>query len=210
MNNQQSYINHNKQYEQDSAFEYERLAHEEHDNDDQYLYKSDIPHGDILDEFTFKSAVDIGCGTGWLVNYLVNIRKYEVVYGIEPSQAAIDIAKNIYPERKEINYIVGCADKEISNLKLTEPTFFSTMCVFAHLEDECVMNILKQMDKIAPIGSVLSCSEPWGDFYHRECWNIRPPEWWSDILSAWEFEFYSDCQLTDPPGRYKGFIAIKS
>ena len=35
MNNQQSYINHNKQYEQDSAFEYERLAHEEYDNDDQ-------------------------------------------------------------------------------------------------------------------------------------------------------------------------------
>jgi len=76
-------------------------------------------------------------------------------------------------------------------------------------EDEDVLGILKTIDKIAPVDSVLACSEPWGDFYHRECWNIRPPEWWSDALADWEFEFYNDYILTDPPGRSKGFIAIK-
>ena len=69
--------------------------------------------------------------------------------------------------------------------------------------------ILRTIDKIAPVGSILACSEPWGDFYHRECWNIRPPEWWSDTLADWEFEFYNDYMLTDPPGRSKGFIATK-
>ena len=83
------------------------------------------------------------------------------------------------------------------------------MCCLAHLEDDDVFGILEAIDKIAPIGSVLACSEPWGDFYHRQCWNIRPPEWWSDTLADWEFEFYNDYILTDPPGRSKGFIAIK-
>ena len=76
-------------------------------------------------------------------------------------------------------------------------------------DDEDVLGILKTIDKIAPVDSVLACSEPWGDFYHRECWNIRPPEWWSDTLANWEFEFYNDYILTDPPGRSKGFIATR-
>ena len=76
-------------------------------------------------------------------------------------------------------------------------------------DDKDVLGILKTIDNIAPLDSVLACSEPWGDFYHRECWNIRPPEWWSDTLAEWEFEFYNDYILTDPPGRSKGFIAIK-
>lgn len=207
MTNNQSYINHNTEYEQDSAFEREKISHKK---DEKFLYQLDIPHGDILDKYSFNTAVDIGCGTGWLVNHLVENRKYKNVYGIEPSQAAIDIAKQLYSERKGVKYIVGFADKELPKLKLKTPTFFSTMCCLAHLEDGDVITILKAIDKIAPVGSIWSASEPWGEFYYRECWNIRPPEWWSDILSNWEFEFYSDCQLTDPSGRYKGFIAIKS
>ena len=38
------------------------------------------------------------------------------------------------------------------------------MCCLAHLEDDDVLGILKTIDKIAPVGSVLACSEPWGDF----------------------------------------------
>ena len=125
------------------------------------------------------------------------------------SISAIEIAKKIYPDNKKVKYINGFAEEEISKLKLTKPTFFSTMCCLAHLEDDDVLGIIKTIDKIAPLGSVLACSEPWGDFYYRECWNIRPPEWWSDTLANWEFEFYNDYILTDPPGRSKGFIATR-
>ena len=111
---------------------------------------------------------------------MVEQRKYKKVYAIEPSSSAIEIAKKIYPDNKKVKYINGFAEEEISKLKLSKPTFFSTMCCLAHLEDDDVLGILKTIDKIAPMGSVLACSEPWGDFYHRECWNIRPPEWWSD------------------------------
>ena len=41
------------------------------------------------------TAIDIGSGTGWFANYLVSERKYTMVYAIEPSESAIDIAKKI-------------------------------------------------------------------------------------------------------------------
>ena len=47
------------------------------------------------------------------------------------------------------------------------------MCVLAHLCDEDVADILKAIEKVAPVGSVWSASEPWGDEYHRDCWHIR-------------------------------------
>ena len=210
MVNTDSFNQHNQNYVLDDSFQKERKSHEDHNsNNFEFLYKSDIPHGDALDEHKLTVGVDIGSGTGWFANYLVEQRSYNKVYAIEPSEAAIQIAKKIYPDNKKVKYINGFAEEQISKLKLTKPTFFSTMCVLAHLEDEDVISILSAINKVAPEGSMLACSEPWGRFYHRQCWNIRPPEWWVENLVNWEYEFYNDYVLTDPPGRSKGFIAIK-
>ena len=210
MPNQNSLNKHNLNYTLDDAFEKEKIVHLKNNSDNfKFLYQDDIPHGGALDNSKLSYAVDIGSGTGWFANYLVTHRNYKKVYAIEPSEAAIDIAKKIYPNSKKVNYIQGFAEEQISKLKLVKPAFFSTMCVLAHLEDNDVSGILRTIDKIAPVGSILACSEPWGDFYHRECWNIRPPEWWSDTLADWELEFYNDYMLTDPAGRSKGFIATK-
>ena len=210
MVNTDSFNQHNQNYVLDDSFQKERKSHEDHNsNNFEFLYKSDIPHGDALDEHKLTVGVDIGSGTGWFANYLVEQRSYKKVYAIEPSEAAIEIAKKIYPDNKKVKYINGFAEEQISKLKLTKPTFFSTMCVLAHLEDEDVISILSAINKVAPEGSMLACSEPWGRFYHRQCWNIRPPEWWVENLVNWEYEFYNDYVLTDPPGRSKGFIAIK-
>ena len=56
---------------------------------------------------------------------------------------------------------------------------------------------------------MVACSEPCGNTYNRQCWNIRPPEWCVSNLVNWEYEFYNDYVLTDPPGRSKGFIATR-
>ena len=210
MGNTDSFNQHNQNYVLDDAFQKEKKAHEDHNsNNFEFLYQSDIPHGDALDEHKLTVGVDIGSGTGWFANYLVEQRSYKKVYAIEPSESAIEIAKKIYPDNKKVKYINGFAEEQISKLKLTKPTFFSTMCVLAHLEDEDVINILNAINKVAPEGSMLACSEPWGEFYHRQCWNVRPPEWWVSNLVNWEYEFYNDYVLTDPPGRSKGFIATK-
>lgn len=213
MDNLRSYLNHNAEYEQESAFGREKIAHEKNNlNNFQFLYQDDIPHGNILDKYTFKTAVDIGCGTGWFANYLVTERGYKTVYAIEPSQAAVNIAKELYSDQKKVKYIVGFAEHEIVKLKLKTPTLFSTMCVLAHIPDESVIQILEAINQSAPIGSVLTFSEPWGPEYHRDCWHIRDSEWWSDRMPDWEFEFYADYLLSDPndQNRYKGFSAIKS
>ena len=211
MSNRDSYNNHNSEYSQDAAYYREKKGHAEHDIEDfKFLYQDDLPHGNNLDNHSFDIAVDIGAGSGWFANHLAEHREYKTVYAIEPSSAAIDIAKRIYPERNEVHYINGFAEEEISKLELEKPTFFSTMCVLAHLPDDLTIDILNTMDKIAPVGSLWSASEPWGDEYHRDCWHVRTPEWWSENLPDWEFEFYADYVLSDPPGRNKGFTAIKS
>tara|TARA_Y100000287_G_scaffold39656_1_gene30343 strand:- start:209 stop:838 length:630 start_codon:yes stop_codon:yes gene_type:complete len=208
MFNLDSYKNHNSEYCQEEAFEREKRGHEQHDSE-RFLYQADIPHGDNLDKHKFTTAVDIGAGTGWFANHLIKERKYTKVYAIEPSQAAVDIAQKIYPDQKKVKYIVGFAEEEINKLKLKKPAFFSSMCVLAHLCDEDVTSILNAIDMVAPTGSIWSASEPWGETYHRECWHVRTPEWWSDAMPEWHFEFYSDYELKDPAGRYKGFTAIK-
>ena len=207
-----SYSKHNEHYVKDSALTREKLAHQRNNIEDfSFLYQDDVPHGDVLDSTDFKTAVDIGSGTGWFANYLVAERKYTKVYAIEPSESAIDIAKKIYPDQKKVKYINGFAEEELLKIKLTKPSLFSTLCVLTHLKDETVIPILNAVDKMAQTGSVLSCSEPWGIQHIEDAWYIRPPEWWVENLPNWEFEFYSDFILPHPTDhiRYKGFIATK-
>ena len=207
-----SYTKHNSHYVQDSALNAEKVAHERNNIENfKFLYQADVPHGDVLDSTKFKTAVDIGSGTGWFANYLVNERKYTKVYAIEPSESAVDIAKKIYPDQKKVKYINGFAEEELSKIKLTKPSLFSTLCVLTHLKNETVIPILSTINKIAQTGSVLACSEAWGIRHIEDAWNIRSPEWWVENLPNWEFEFYNDYVLphpTDHP-RYKGFIATK-
>ena len=86
-----SYNKHNELYAENAAFTREKLAHERQNIEDfKFLYQDDVPHGDVLDNSEFKTAIDIGSGTGWFANYLVNERKYTKVYAIEPSESAIN------------------------------------------------------------------------------------------------------------------------
>ena len=152
-----SYSKHNEHYVKDSALTREKLTHQRNNIEDfSFLYQDDVPHGDVLDSNDFKTAVDIGSGTGWFANYLVNERKYTKVYAIEPSESAVDIAKKIYPDQKKVKYINGFAEEELLKIKLTKPSLFSTLCVLTHLEDETVISILDSMNKISSTGSVFT------------------------------------------------------
>ena len=106
MPNVESLEQHNINYVKDDAFEREKKAHQEHNSDNfKFLYQEDIPHGDALDKYELTSGVDIGSGTGWFANYLLEQRKYKKVYAIEPSQSAIEIAKKIFSDNKKIEVI---------------------------------------------------------------------------------------------------------
>ena len=84
-----SYNDHNAEYCESGKFEKEKNIHEERNkNDFEFIYQTDIPQGKILDTTEFDTAVDLGSGTGWFANYLVEHRNYKKVYAIEPSEAA--------------------------------------------------------------------------------------------------------------------------
>ena len=166
MPNVESLEQHNLNYVKDDAFEREKKAHLEHNSDNfKFLYQEDIPHGDALDKYELTSVIlDLeldGLQIIWLSKE--SIKKYMRLNHLHQRLRL----KKIYPDNKKVKYINGFAEEEISKLKLSKPTFFSTMCCLAHLEDEDVLGI-KTIDKIAPVDSVLACSEPWGDFYHRD------------------------------------------
>ena len=81
MPNSNSLNKHNQNYILDDALEKEKKVHyEKNSNDFKFLYQEDVPHGDALDKYELTSGVDIGSGTGWFANYLVeikeNIKKY--------------------------------------------------------------------------------------------------------------------------------------
>lgn len=213
MIDKKSYIEHHNEYSQDIALERERVCHEKYDsNEFEFIYQGGIPHGKILDETNFKVAVDVGSGTGWFSNYIVEQRNYEKVYAIEPSDSAVEIAKKIYPLQEKVEWMNGFSQDRLKEIELTDKTLFSTLCVLAHIEDESVINILTEVDKIAPPKSVFCFSEPWGDWWHQHCWHIRrwhirPTNWWKDVLPNWKFEFDDDCKIGEK--QYKGFVAVK-
>ena len=191
-----SYDAHNKEYELDTAYEKELKIHKLKTKESlsksggswDNLYKPGHLHGDWLDSQTeIKNAVDIGCGTGWFVNYLKEHKNFENVVGIEPSQSAINIGKKIYDN--DITYLCGMAEEMLSNVTLTKPTLFTTFIVLSHLPDDVVEKILKEMDKIAPKDSVFIFNENYGNLFHRNLWHCRTKEWWEQKLQNWEITY---------------------
>jgi SAM-dependent methyltransferase len=174
------------------------------------LYKEDDRHGFLMDDNPqIKTLVDIGCGTGWFVNYANLVRKYETIYGIEPSSHAIGIGKKIYGENDIVKYINDYAEDALSNITLSDPTFFTTFIVLSHLEDETVSNILKEMGKIAPKGSIMYFNEMHGDVLHDNLWHCRTKEWWKTNLNGWELTFHTESTGFNGPNRFKGIGGIK-
>ena len=206
-----SYNSHNSEYQDAAKLAQERAIHRKNSLGN-FIYQADIPHGRILDRSHFQIGVDIGAGTGWLAHHLVVARGFRRVYAIEPSQAAIDIARRLYPHQKGVEYIAGFAEEEIGKLAFPERAFFSTLCVFAHLEDATVERTLRAIDVVAKEGSILACSEPWGKEWHQTCWHVRDCEWWQEKLPGWQLEYDADYVLPEPNDvvRYKGFTATKT
>ena len=211
-----SYKEHNNQYILKTAFKNELNIHTQKTKDAQEknggkwdnLYKPGHLHGEWLDSQTeIKDAVDIGCGTGWFVNYLKNYKKFENITGIEPSQAAIDIAKKI--NDNNIKYLCGLAEDILPNITLNNSTLFTTFIVLSHLTDDIVIKILKEMNKVAPKGSVFIFNENVGREFHMNLWHCRTKDWWEKNLPDWEIT-YDERPRPDLRIYKQGLMGIKN
>ena len=76
------------------------------------------------------------------------------VIGIEPSEQALKIAKEIYPPKKypNIEWINDFAENGLRHLEFENQFFFSG-CVLSHLKDESVIQICETICKITKNGS---------------------------------------------------------
>ena len=207
---QDSYRKHNNQYAQPGSLEVHRKIFKEYEDNDLFNH----PENKIADLLARwpdvrSAAVDIGCGAGWLSARL-HREGFSHIFGIEPSSAALAIAKQIYPRDNypNIQWVEGFAESELLQLFVPEPALFVTGCILAHLTDDTVIKICNAVEQVAPVGSVLSFGEPWGPESHEFMWHIRTQEWWQKHLPGWELDFHGP-QIEDVPGRHKGFHGIK-
>ena len=211
-----SYEAHNKQYEEKDKLEKELLIHNLKTTESlsksartwDNLYKPGHLHGNWLDSQTkIKDAVDIGCGTGWFVNFLIDHKKFENVIGIEPSQAAINIAKKLHDN--DLTYLCGFAEDMLPNITLNSPTLFTTFIVFSHLTDDIVIKILKEMNKVAPKDSVFIFNENVGTEFHMNLWHCRTKKWWEENLPNWKIT-YDERPRPDLRVYKQGVMGIKN
>lgn len=205
-----SYELHHSEYIQKDALERIKRAHDAYERDNLFNDPC-LRFEDLLNKYPAvrETAVDIGCGTGWLSAKLS--KQFAKVVGIEPSDAAISMAKQLFPPQDypNIEWKIGFAEKELNSVSSEKPMAFFTSTVLSHLKDDAVIKICDSINNCAPKGSILGFSECWGTKSYSYMWYIRTKEWWQEKLPDWEIDFFGPDGLQKIEGRHKGFHAIK-
>jgi 2-polyprenyl-3-methyl-5-hydroxy-6-metoxy-1,4-benzoquinol methylase len=193
-------------------FEYEKyslefcLKQQEEWKNSKIEFEPDKPLGSVLEQISnINVGIDIGCGHGYFAGIMAN--KLKQVIAIEPSKAALEIAKQIYKNKSNISWFQGFAEEVLENINIKEPVLVYTGCVLSHLEDESVLKICDTIDKISKKNSFLCFSEIYGDESHENLWHCRTKYWWQKNLINWDLNFSNfPVQIQ---GRYKMFYGYK-
>jgi len=205
-----SYKKHDKKFNETNSLEDHIQGYNKFEIEKQFNHP-ESKFADLLDKHPTinHTAIDIGCGAGWLSAKLSP--KFHKIFAIEPSASGIAMAKKIFPENKYFNikWIVGFAENELPKIELDQPSFFVTGCVLSHLTDKTVKQICTSINQIAPKKSILAFTECWGKESHDFMWHIRTKEWWQQALPSWELDFHGP-NIQNIPGRHKGFHGIKT
>jgi SAM-dependent methyltransferase len=87
-----------------------------------------------------KVLLDYGCGTGWFLNEINNLKKIKKTYGYEINEYAIEKAKK-HSQRSEII-------KKLSDIKENSLDCISALHVFEHINDSQLRKILIEFKRI--------------------------------------------------------------
>ncbi len=202
INFKESFLRHNNQYLEKETFNREFEIHKKNTLHTQskngflnniYEYQNSV--GYFLDKNTnITSVIDIGCGTGWFVNYVsINYPIIETIFAIEPSKAATEISKKIYGEDEKIKYMNGFADKVIKDLN-KDVYIVTTFAVFQHLNFFYTKRVLKNLNQILKKNSILIFKEPIAQSKY-ERFNLHYPrskKFWKKNLKNYEVNFFDN------------------
>lgn len=163
-----SYKTHNSEYEMENAYkrvieihDLKTLHTKQKNGNWNNLYNLPNSVGNFLDSNKkIKNLIDIGSGTGWFVNYVAfNYPNINLIHAIEPSEAAVQIAKKINGDNPKIKYWVGFADVELQKIK-PDIYLVTTFAVFQHLNKRYTKKVIKELTKVLMKDSILILSEP--------------------------------------------------
>jgi len=187
----ESFRRHNSEYEEPGKLDKERQIAERYRREDIFN-SEEFKLGKLLSAYPNirTVAVDIGSGTGWLSAELS--KKFHRVVAIEPSDAANNISKSLYPVTKfpNIESRQGFAEQVLPRLSINSPALFVTGVVLSHLRDQEVKKICGWLNDKAPRGSILGFVECWGSDWHQLRWHIRTEIWWQKQLTNWRLSFH--------------------
>ncbi|MDO3627484.1 bifunctional 2-polyprenyl-6-hydroxyphenol methylase/3-demethylubiquinol 3-O-methyltransferase UbiG [Mucilaginibacter sp. BT774] len=159
----------------------------------------------MLNKANNRCILDLGCGNGHLVSYL--IQQGYLAYGTDASEKGIAIAKKEYPERFFVQDLsTGQLPAELGNLKFD--TIISTE-VIEHLYDpEGFIDFCKNL---LPTGGELILSTPYHGYWKNLILAIlgkwdshHDPTWHGGHIKFWSKNTLSNL-LTDKGFTVKGF-----
>ncbi len=106
----------------------------------------------------FESIIDLGCGTGFLLERLTKCKSY---VGVDISEEYLAKAERVETQAKT-QFILANLEKpnSMSQLEIQSPSLVLAMGIFHHLSDEAVLLLLKQLSKILPKNSKLISIDP--------------------------------------------------
>ena len=180
-----SYLAHNAEYEQENSLEWHEKCYAEYEKNNDF---EKIGFKNALEKYPQVRGVhiDVGSGAGWLL--VKTAPMFKKVVGIEPSAAAVELAKHFTKKFSNITHVNTGMIEAIEQLKISEPIFFTTSTVLSHINDATVVDFLRLINK-APSGSVLFFREPYGKNHQQYLWHIRSKNWWACNLNEWNLEF---------------------
>jgi hypothetical protein len=182
---QTSYKAHNREYEDSSSLEWHKTRYSEFKKNKDFEvlgFKKIIDANPLVRDI----HIDLGSGAGWLLSNTAPI--FKKVIGIEPSLAAINMAKYFNKDFFNIEYLNLGMIEGLEQTKITLPTFFTTSIVLTHIKNSTVMEFLKLINN-SPTGSVLFFFEPYDKNCQQYLWHIRSKHWWAKNLSNWDLNF---------------------
>lgn len=131
------------------------------------------------------NSLDVGCGVGFVVDYLSGIPFQFQAWGVDASAVAVERARARIAKSKSLP-----ADRiqQISSQKLPfADHFFSLVTCFdmlEHLDENHILETIQEMTRVTVPGGVLFCSvscrlagskDLYGDNLHR---TVQSVDWW--------------------------------
>jgi len=120
-------------------------------------------HRSLLMDFVtaqgqFESVIDLGCGTGFLLERLTKSKRY---VGVDLSEEYLAKASRV-ETKAETQFVLANFEKpeSISQLVIQSPSLVLAMGIFHHLSDDAVLLLRKQLEDVLPKNSLLISLDP--------------------------------------------------